>query len=626
MYGYNGKVLLVDLTKKTFETQDLNPDWAYNYIGGAPLGARFLLELMPANTPVFANDSVLGLIGNPLNGTKAWLGARWTVVSKSPVTDGWNDASCGGTFGPALRKSGFDAIFVKGIADKPVYLLLDDGKPELRDASAIWGKTTSDSEAAIRAEHGDKLSIAQIGPAGENLSNMAAIINDTHRAAGRGGSGAVMGSKKLKAVVCKGGSAEIPVKDNAALVEINKECVEIGKPGNAREASQTGFKDAGTSRHYNSSVMSGAAPTKNWLGAPDVDITDDMADALVGTVLNTKYRVSSDGCANCFIRCTANYKLDNGKYKLDHATRPEFESLASFGSMLLNSCPDTAIIVNWLCNQYGYDTISFGATIGWAMECYEKGIISLEEMDGIDLKWGDTDAIIAIAERMCANEGIGAILNLASQGAAKKLGKGSECLITANGIELPYQHPVNNPALARTFQYDATPGRHVKGGRGVPFGNSPREIKYNFEGTGEDDAKGLLEWELTNACGICGFAHFNLPPWVFIDMLNVITGFDYTQEQLNKFSYRAYTIRLAFNMREGFRRKDYKISDRAIGNPPPYAGPLKGISIPNEKLADNFFGYLGWDIETALPPLSFLTDVGGLDCVADILYPGSVKS
>lgn len=621
MYGYNGKILVADLTTKTFTEQKLNPEWAFDYIGGAPLGARYMLDLMPANTPAYAPESVIGFVSCPLNGTKALLGARWTVVSKSPVTDGWNDASCGGSFGPAIRKTGFDAIFVKGIADKPVYLLIDEGKPEIRDASAIWGKTTSDSETAIRAELGGTLSIAQIGPAGENLSRMAAIMNDAHRAAGRGGSGAVMGSKKLKAVVCKGGNAEIQVKDDATVVALNKECVEIGKPGNAREASQAGFKEAGTSRHYNSSVMSGAAPTKNWLGAPEVDITDEMADALVGPVLNAKYRTSSDGCTNCFIRCTANYKLDNGKYKIDHATRPEFESLASFGSMLLSGCPDTAVIMNWMCNQYGYDTISFGATIGWAMECYEKGILTLDELDGIDLKWGDTEAMLAIAERMCANEGIGATLNLATQGAAEKLGKGFECLVTASGIELPYQNSVNNPALARTYQYDATPGRHVKGGRGVPFGNSPPEIKYNFEDTGEADATGLLEWELTNACGICGFAHFLLPPWVFVKTLNAITGFDYTQEQLNKFSYRAYTLRLAFNMREGFRRKDYKISDRAIGKPAPLAGPLKGRTIDNEKLADNFFGYLGWDLETAIPPLSFLSDVGGLDCVIDILYP-----
>ena len=621
MFGYNGKVLIADLSSKTFDVKDLNPEWARDYIGGAPLGARYLMDLMPAKTPVFAPESVIGFVSGPLNATKALLGARWTVVSKSPVNDRWNDANCGGTFGPAIRKTGFDAIFVKGSSEKPVYLLIDEGKPELRDATAIWGKTTSDAEAAIRAEHGNNLSIAQIGPAGENLSYMAAIINDAHRAAGRGGSGAVMGSKKLKAVVCKGGNAEISVKDDATLVALNKECVEAGKPGGACEMSQIGFKDSGTSRHYDSSVMSGAAPCKNWQGVPDIDYSEEMAKNLIGPVLNAKYREKSEGCANCFIKCTAYYKLDNGKYKTDHATRPEFESLAAFGSALLLADQDTAVTLNWLCNQYGYDTISFGSTIAWAMECYDKGIISKEEMDGIELKWGDKDATMAIAERIFANQGIGAVLNLASQGAADKLGKGFECLVVASGIELPYQHGANNPALARTFQYDATPGRHVKGGRGVPFGNKPPEIKYNFEGTGKDDAEGLQEWEVTNACGICGFAHFNLPHQIYIKMLNAITGFDYTPEQLLQFAYRAYTLRFSFNLREGYRRKDYTLSERAIGNPPPSAGPLKGRFTDGKKLADNFFGYLGWDLETAVPPLSFLQEVGGLECVIDFLYP-----
>jgi len=612
---------MVDLSEKTLITQDLNPEWAYYYIGGATLGARYLLDMMPAKTPVFAPESIIGFIAGPSNGTKALLGARWSVVSKSPATQGWNDTNCGGTFGPALRKAGFDAIFFKGISDKPVYLLLDDGNPVFCDASKIWGKTTSDSEAILKAELGNDISVAQIGPGGENMSYMAAIINDTHRAAGRGGSGAVMGSKKLKAIVCRGGNAEIQVKDEAGLVALNKECVDFGKPGNRGEGIQAQFKDLGTSAHYNSCVMMADAPIKNWLGVPEIDITEEMADAINGHVTDPKYKVGSVGCASCYIKCGAQYKLDNGKYKIDHATRPEYESLGALGSAMLNGCSDTTVILNWLCNQYGYDTISFGATIAWAMECYDKGILSLDELDGIDLKWGDPNAIVAIAERICANEGIGALLNLASNGAAKKLGKGSDCLVVASGIELPFHGSLYNPALARTFQYDPAPGRHVKGGRGVPFGNSPAEVKYNFENTGEADADGLLEWELTDSSGFCGFGNFLLPPWISIRILNAVTGFDFTQEQMTKFSYRSFTLRYAFNLREGFRRKDFTISDRAVGKPPLQAGPLKGITVDNEKLADNFFGFLGWDLETTVPPRSFLEELGGLDCVIDILYP-----
>jgi len=621
LFGYNGKVLIVDLTWKTLETQELNPDWAYNFIGGATLGARYLLDLMPANTHVFAPESVIGFVCGPLNGTKALLGARFSVVSKSPVWDGWNDSNCGGSFGPALRKSGYDAVFVKGISEEPAYILFDDGKPEIRDASAIWGKTTSAAETILKADLGDKISVAQIGPGGENKSYMAAIINDTHRAAGRGGPGAVMGSKKLKAIVCRGGNSEINVKDDAALVGCNKECVAHGLPGGMGEGVVAQFKTLGTSAHYNSCVMMADAPIKNWTGAPGIDITEEQADALNGHVTDPKYKTGSIGCNSCYIKCGAQYKLDHKKYKTDHATRPEYESLGALGSMMLNSDSDTAVILNWFCNEYGYDTLSFGGTISWMMECYNKGIFSIDELDGIDLKWGDPNAIVAIAERICSNEGIGVKLNLASQGAARALGKGEECLVTANGIELPMHGSRFNPSLARTFQYDPSPGRHIKGGRGVPFGNSPPEVKYDYENTGEADAAGLLEWEITDSSGICGFGNFLLAPWISIKMVNAVTGFNYTQEQMTQFSYRSFTIRHAFNLREGFRRRDFKLSDRAVGKPPLQAGPLKGITVDNEKLADNFFGFLGWDLETAIPPRCFLEELGGLECVIDMLYP-----
>jgi len=621
LYGYIGKILTVDLTNKTFETSDLNPEWAYYFMGGATLGARYLYEMMAPNTPAYAPESVIGFVCGPLNGTKALLGARFAVVSKSPVTEGWNDSSCGGSFGPALRRTGYDAVFVKGFSEKPVYILIDGGKPEICDASGIWGKTTSASEEILKAELGDKISVAQIGPAGENKSFMAAVINDTHRAAGRGGPGGVMGSKNLKAVVCRGGNAKVEIKDDDALLECNKECLEYGAPGGRGAGIVAQFKTLGTSAHYNSCVMLADAPIKNWTGAPGIDITEEQADAINGHVTDPKYRVGSVGCTNCYIKCGAHYQLENEKYKIDNATRPEYESLGALGSMMLNSDSDTTIILNWFCNQYGYDTLSFGGTIAWLMECYNKGIFTIDELDGIDLKWGDANAIVAIAERICENKGIGVQLNLASRGAARALGKGEECLVTASGIELPMHGSRFNPALARTFQYDPTPGRHVKGGRGVPFGNSPPEVKYNFEDTGKADADGLLEWELTDASGICGFGNFLLPPWIAIKMVNAATGHNYSQEQMTQFSYRSFAIRHAFNLREGFRRRDFKISDRAVGKPPLQEGPLKGITVDNEKLADNFFGYLGWDLETAVPPRSFLEELGGLECVIADLYP-----
>ena len=621
MYGYNGKILIVNLTDKSFETQDLNPEWAYNFIGGATLGARYLYELMPAKTDVFAPDSVVGFVSGPASGTKAMLSARITVVSKSPATGGWNDTNCGGSFAPVFRKSGFDAVFIKGASETPVYIFIDDGKPELRDASGLWGKTTSQSERLLRDELGEKISVMQIGTAGENLSYMAAVVNDAHRVAGRGGSGAVMGSKKLKALVCRGGSSSITVKDDAELMNINKDCIAHGQPGGRGEMPVKQFKVLGTSANYDTCVMLADAPIKNWLGAPGIDITEEQAAALTGRNTDPKYKIGRSGCSNCYIKCSAEYKVRHKKYTLEHTTRLEYESLGALGCMILNGDSDTAQVLNHLCNEHGYDTISFGATMAWLMECYEKGIFTKEELGGVDLKWGDGDAAIEMAERIIACDGIGAALNLASRGAARKLGKGEECTVTAWGMELPYHGSIFNPSLARTFQYDPSPGRHIKGGRGVPFGGKPDEIKFNYENTGADDVAGLLEWEMTDSCGICGFGNFLLAPNTMSRYVNAITGFDLTKEQLDIFALRSFTLRHAFNLRDGFRRKDFTLSDRAVGKPAMTAGPLKGITVDNEKLADNFYNELGWDLETTVPPRDFVEKLGGLEFLIGDLYP-----
>ncbi len=622
MYGYNGKILIVDLTDRSYEIQDLDPQWAHDYIGGVTLGARYLYELMPAKTPVFAPESVIGFVTGPMTGTKALLSARVSVVCKSPVNDFWNDSSCGGSFGPHMRKAGYDGIFIKGKSETPVYIYVNDGSVEFRDAGHLWGKITSEVEDLIHNELGKDVSIMQAGTAGEHLSYMAAIINEKHRAAGRGGSGAVMGSKNLKALVCRG-TSKISVFDEAALVACNKECIAHGSEGGRGAGVVAQFKSTGTSAEYDSCVLLADAPIKNWAGAPD-DMTEEEMANLTGMIMDPRFKVAKTGCDSCYIKCSAVYKINRDKYQLEHAARPEYESLGAFGSMLLNGDAETAVILNHLCNEYGYDTLSFGGTIAWLMECYNKGIFTIDDLDGIDLKWGDSNAIIAIAERICRYEGIGIPLNLASRAAAAKLGKGQECVVTASGIELPMHGSRFNPGLARIFQYDPTPGRHVKGGRGVPFGHAPNDVKYNYENTGKDDAAGLLEWEFTNCAGVCGFGNFLLAPMIAVKMVQAITGFQYTEEQLTQFAYRSFTLRHAFNLREGYRRKDFKIDGRAVGKPPLEAGPLDGVTVDNEKLGDNFYGYLGWDIETAMPPADFIRKLGGLDFLLDDLYQEAV--
>ena len=618
MYGHMGKVLIADLSDQSFIVEDLNPDWARDFLGGAALGARYLYHLMPANTPVFAPESVLGFVSGIVNGTGAYMGGRYTVVSKSPVTGGINDANSGGNFGPYLKRSGFDAVFVKGIAEKPVYIFIDDGKIEFRDASALWGKTTLETEAALRAEMGgEDFRAALIGPAGERLSNMAAIMNDGHRAAGRGGTGAVMGSKKLKALVCRG-SQKVSVKDPEEIANINKGWPAYrDSPGGV---GTKGWRDNGTANNYESGVATPDSGIKNWGGVPgDLD-HDTQVKPLTGVEMDARYWTKKYACNSCPIGCGAIYHFENEEYHFE-SSRPEYESLGALGSMLLNGDADSVQICNYLCNEYGYDTISFGGTLAWLMECYEHGLFTLEELGGIDLRWGDAGAIVEMAKLICGYKGIGVALNGASAKAAELLGRGAEYLCVAGGIEIPHHCARNNPAMARTFQFDPTPGRHVKGGRGAGFGFNSPEVKYIYEGTGEADRDGVINAEFDNLSGFCHFSFLMGGRSLKYKYLGAVTGHEYSREETAKIGLRSFAIRSAFNLREGMRRKDYTISDRNIGKPPLTAGPLKGVTVDNELLGDNFFSAMGWDVETGVPTKEFLEEVGGLEAVVVDLYP-----
>jgi aldehyde:ferredoxin oxidoreductase len=617
MFGYTGKLLFVDLTTGKTEVRALDEATAKNFIGGPSLGAKILYDEMPANTPVFAPESMVGFVSGPTNGTGALMGGRYTVVSKSPVTGGWNDANSGGNFGPILRKSGYDGVFVKGISEKPVYIFIDDGKVELRDASKIWGLTTVETENAIKEELGDKnVGIALIGPAGENLSNMAAVMNDNHRAAGRGGSGAVMGSKKLKALVCRG-NQKLEVKDKAKLVELNKETVAWEKSAVLPVFSR--FSDYGTGGLYESSILGGDGSVRNWAGSA-VALTDEEIRALTSEAMDLKFKRKKYACNACPVGCGAIYDIVDGKWPHEDTGRPEYETLGMFGSQMMNSNVESVNHCNWLANQYGFDSISLGATVAWLMECYSNGLFTIDELDGIDLKWGNTEAIVAMTELICQHKGIGAILAQGSRAAAKHFNRGFEYLVVASGIEIPQHDARFSPGLARTYQYDPTPGRHVKGGLSIHYGNNPPEVKYNYDNTGKADLAGTSEQELQNAAGFCYMGGFGLPPASMPKYIEAITGFAYNEEEVFNLGLRSYTIRHAFNLREGLRRKDFDISDRIVGKPPLKEGPLAGVTVDDVKLADNFFKEIGWDLETAMPPKEFLEKVGGLENVVKDLY------
>jgi aldehyde:ferredoxin oxidoreductase len=575
---------------------------------------------MPANTDAYAPESVIGFLTSPANGTGTLMGCRYTVVSKSPVYDGWNDANSGGSFGPLLKGSGFDAVFIKGISPEPVYIFLDDGKIEIRDAVQFWGLTVEAAEVAIKEKIGDsKIGIALIGPAGERKAMMAAIMNDTHRAAGRGGSGAVMGSKNLKAIVARG-KQRTEIFDNEAKVHFNKQIAEWQKSGPPSGMLET-FKKQGTGSSYGSSVVGGDAGIKNWWGVGLEDISEEDRYTVSAAGMDEKYKKKKFSCDTCPISCGAIYEINDEKYPIKETGRPEYETIGLFGCGLLNN--DTVCInkCNHLCNDYGLDAISVGGTVMWAMDAYNASLLSAADIDGINLKWGDADAIVAITEKIATGEGVGAVLQHGSQYAADYFGKGGDRLIVASGIELPMHDSRYAPGLARTYKYDPTPGRHTKGGLGSPQGAEPPEIKYSFEGTGDRDVAGVISAETLSFGGFCKFTGFGFPPGTIIGLLNAVTGFNYSDEDAANLGKRSFIIRHAFNLRDGKLRDYWTLSERMLGYPALDRGPMEGVTIDVEKLADSFYDSFGFERETGIPKVETLDAIGGLDFVKKDLYP-----
>ncbi|MBN1382959.1 MAG: aldehyde ferredoxin oxidoreductase family protein [Deltaproteobacteria bacterium] len=614
--GYTGKMLFVNLTNSSIEEKELTDDLARNFIGGYGIGAKVLFSMMKPGVDPLGPDNVLGFVTGPLNGTGAFIGGRYIVVCKSPTSGTWNDANSGGFFGPELKKAGYDAVFVTGASQTPVYIWIDNGKAEIRDASKLWGKDTVETLEILKEETGERrLRASLIGPAGENLSLMAAVMNEEHRAAGRGGPGAVMGSKKLKALAVRG-TLDVPVADPEKLREVNRAIREAAQKGPTAPLVKA-FGQLGTGMGTGANALSGDTPVKNWGGVGIVDFGEENAHKLDAAVMDQKYRTKKYACANCIIGCGADYEVKDGKWPLKNTFRPEYETSGAFGTMMLNSDAESVIKCNDICNRYGFDTISMGCTVAWAMECYENGLITKEDTGGIELTWGNADAIVEMTQAIAENKGFGKILALGSSGAAAKLGKGSEYLQTVRGIELPMHDPKLAPGYARTYYTDPTPGRHVKGG--TQTNQAGRPDKYIFEGTGSKDLRMTCSNEILQLSGLCLFSSFVMRDMA-VKLLEPVTGLLLDQDEQIAILKRTMGIRHAFNLREGINPFAIEMPKRAVGDPPQSEGPVKDVTIDYKLLAKNFFEAMEWDIETGKPKRESLEALGGMEDVIEALY------
>jgi len=608
--GYMDKLLFVDLTQGKCQEEALNEELCRDFMGGYGIGARILYERMKPRANPLGPDNMLGFMTGPLTGTPALCSGRFVVIGKSPLTGTWGDTNCGGDFGPNLKFAGFDGIFFSGAASSPVYLYIENGKPELKDATELWGKDCLETEDTLKSIHGKDTSVVCIGPSGEKLSLIAAIINEKGRAAGRSGMGAVMGSKRLKAVAVKG-NLKVPMADETKANELRREYIPQLK------AQGPTFRDYGTAGFTEASAMSGDSPVKNWMGVGTIDFPNAkrISDDAVIAEQERKY-----GCWRCPISCGGHMKAKPGRARVSH--KPEYETLCMAGTLCLNDDLESIIRFNDICNAYGIDTISAGSAIAFAIECYQNGILSRDDT-GLELRWGDGDAVVALAEKIAKREGIGDLLADGIMRAAEKIGKGAEQFaVHVQGQEIPAHDPRYYPALAVTYRMDATPARHTQGGRGwiqgVDFLTDPRENKYDYSNTGELQKKAMNMMHVVNASGICMFAYLSYPAQFIPDFLTAVTGWDYTFDQCLVIGERIANMRHLFNLREGLNPLKYFFNPRAVGRPPLKEGPNANVTLDDETMVKDYLKAMDWDLTTTKPSARKLQELGLSELVGDL--------
>ncbi len=605
--GYMGRILNVNLTTGRIDGEPLDEELCREYIGGYGVGAKLLYERIPAGANPFGPNNILGLLTGPLTGTPAVIGNRFVAVGKSPKTGGWGDANCGGFFGPHLKFAGFDGVLFNGVAHKPVYLFINEGKAELVDASDLWGLGVTPLEDLLKERHGKDVEVSSIGPAGEKLALTAAIMNDKERAAARSGLAAVMGSKRLKAVVVKG-KMKVPMADEAKMRELRKEIMGQAGPFLGMLHAQ------GTAFGNEMSALSGDSPVKNWGGVGVVDFPSERVSKIGGEAVVSGEGYKSYGCWGCPVRCGGKVVQTTGKFPLELnegvGHKPEYETCCMFGTNLLNDDLASIIKINEICSNLGLDTISVGATIGYVIECYENRLLTKEDTDGLEMTWGNAEAIVAMTEKIGKREGFGDVLADGIKVAWERLGRiGTEYAIHIQGEEVPAHDVKHMPGLATTYLLAPTPARHTQGG-GI-WAPPPDEEKYVYTGQAERQSQSVATLEVVQAAGLCLFGFLVYPPQLVLnDQLAAVTGWEFDMGEVYRTGMRIFTMRHAFNLRQGHNPLARNMPSRIVGEPPMTEGPLEGVTVDYETLNREFLELLGWDTNTTVPSEESLRALG----------------
>ncbi len=611
MSGFMGKILRVNLTDAKISEEPIDEKDARVFLGGSGLATKYLLDETKKGVDPLGPENKLIYMTGPLTGTISPSSGRFSAVAKSPLTGLWGSSNSGGRFGLDLKKSGFDGIIMEGASPTPMVLIINNGEAELTSGDDLWGLRVQETTRKLKAQYGSKLNVSCIGPAGENLVRYAAIMNDEHRALGRCGLGAVMGAKKLKAVVA-GGKHSIEVADKAAFTEAAKTASNFVNESMLKMTLEV----YGTDMVLDMVNIKGGLPTRNWQSG-----SCSYADEINGSAINEKVLIGRKACFACPIACGRLSEVKSGKYKCK-GEGPEYESVGAFGPMC--DVPDLEAITyaHILCNEYGLDTVSAGSTIAFAMECFEKGLLSTADTGGMDLKFGDADAMIELIHQIGQRKGLGDLLAEGTMRVSQKLGQGSDNFaMHVKGLELPAYDCRATKITGLGFVTSNRGGDHI-----TAYVQGPTFLDIPFlivEESGIEDpivenpseAKVVkdLEDALTvfDAVGACKFMGMALMAEDVVPVIAHVTGWDFDEKEFRKAGERIFNLARCFNVREGCTRHDDTLPKRLLEEPLA-DGPAAGLVVDLEPLLDAYYEFRGWDRD-GRPTANKLQELGLAD-------------
>lgn len=606
----HGQILTINLTSGEKQVGQVTEEMVRHYLGGRGLNSRLLYDLTKGGEDPLSPTNPLIFGAGLLTGTAVPCSGRYTVTARSPLTGAIGDGNSGGFFGPEMRFAGYSHLIFLGRADHPVYVYIEDGQVEIRDAGHLWGLDTTETTARIQEELGDpQVQVACIGPAGENLVKVSCIINNLSRAVGRSGLGAVMGSKNLKAVAIRGSGA-VPIADPAGMLAVLAEA----QRQMATDLSFRLFKTYGTPGLVDVYNSRGVFPYRNfqesWL---------EDATGLAGETFIKKYALKAKGCYNCLIGCSHFYRLE-GSHQEEGL---EFESIGALGPRVGVLDYEVILKANNLCNRLGMDTIGAGDAIGFILECAEKGLITPEEADGLDLSWGNPETELELLRRMAFRKGIGDLLAEGSYGAARRLGRGSERFaMHVKGQAIISSDPRGLKGWALGYAVAARGADHLRAHPVVEYCFTPEQAEAVW-GTAKavdrtsTEGKGkLIKWcedvrALADSLGICKFltrTAYLLPEKV-ATLIEPATGLSLSANELFTIGERINNLERLFNAREGFTRIQDTLPERMREEPIP-KGPSQGMTVDVNAMLDEYYEARGWDKHSGLPRPEKLAELG----------------